>query len=298
MKNTIYIFLCLFFISASNANELNNILNKTYDKSSKLAEDYIGNLLPAGPGDTEVSLGKKNGNKPTGTIMIVRPLTVNEDSVVFYQAQINSYAVKGNSRQSLNYGIGKRFLSDDKSHFWGLNTFVDLDIKANSRFGFGSELKASAFNINTNYYLNFVGDKKSGNEVGTDKERVLDGYDINISGQVPYAPWANIAYNDYTWKAEKATESSKGKIYSGSFNLSNHYTLELGRDDNNIISNQNFAKLIYIPSAMKRPTAEDGFSSKAFQNSDISKDMLTKVKRSNIITLEIEGTGVVIANGN
>ena len=33
-------------------------------------------------------------------------------------------------------------------------------------------------------------------------------------------------------------------------------------------------------------------------NVGTSKDMLTKVKRSNIITLEIESSGVVIANGD
>jgi hypothetical protein len=88
-------------------------------------------------------------------------------------------------------------------------------------------------------------------------------------------------------------------MYSGTFNLSNEYTLELGVDDNNLLSNRTFAKLIYIHGAKKRPSMNDGFTSTAaFLDSDVSKEMLTKVKRSNIITLEIEGTGVVIANGN
>ena len=227
--------------------------------------------------------------------MIVRPMSVEEDSVLFYQAQLNSYHVLGEDRQSINYGIGKRFLSDDKSTFWGINTFLDLDIETNSRLGFGTEFRASAFDINGNYYLDAQG---GGNKVGNNTERVLDGYDLNISGQVPYIPWVNINFNNYKWDKEESAKDSKGDIYSATINVSNNLTVEMGRDDNNITDYSMFAKLIYIPGSIKRPNAEDGLSSMAFQNSDVSKDMLTKVKRSNIITLEVESSGVVLVNGN
>jgi len=294
LKNLYLIFLLLFFIPASNANELENTLNKVYDKGSDVAESYISNFLN-GAGDTEVSIGKKRNNKPTGSIMIVRPMIVEEDSVLFYQAQLNSYHVLGDDRQSINYGIGKRFLSDDKSTFWGINTFLDLDIETNSRLGFGTEFRASAFDINGNYYLDA---QRGGNQVGNNTERVLDGYDLNISGQVPYTPWAHITYNDYEWKKEKGSKNSKGSIYTATIDLSNNLTFEIGRDDNNLINYSNFAKLIYVAGLKNRPNADDGFSSEAFQNSDVSKDMLTKVKRSNIITLEVESSGVVLVNGN
>ena len=294
LKNLYLIFLLLFFIPASNANELENTLNKVYDKGSDVAESYISNFLN-GAGDTEVSIGKKRNNKPTGSIMIVRPMSVEEDSVLFYQAQLNSYHVLGDDRQSINYGIGKRFLSDDKSTFWGINTFLDLDIETNSRLGFGTEFRASAFDINGNYYLDAQG---GGNKVGNNTERVLDGYDVNITGDLPYVPWAHITYNDYEWKKEKGSKNSKGSIYTAAIDLSNNLTFEIGRDDNNLINYSNFAKLIYVAGSKKRPNAEDGFSSTAFQSSDVSKEMLTKVKRSNIITLEVESSGVVLVNGN
>ena len=300
MKKIIILFIALLISNASNANELENALNKAYDKGSEMAEGYLGNLL-SGPGDTEVSIGKqrnekKGYTKPTGSIMIVRPYSFTEDRVFFYQAQLNSYPVQGEIRQSVNYGIGKRFLSEDKSHFWGYNTFFDLDTELNSRFGLGSEFKASNFNVSGNYYLDAgIGEDQN---VGATIERVLNGYDINVSGQVPYAPWANINYNNYTWVADKATQDSTGEIISGNFNLSNNYTLEMGMNNNNLSGNASFAKLTYVHGAKKRSNMNDGFSSTAFQDSDVSTEMLTKVKRSNIITLEIEGTGVVIANGN
>ena len=58
------IILSLFITTVANANELENTLNKVYDKGSDAAENYISNLLD-GPGDTEVSIGKKRNNKPT-----------------------------------------------------------------------------------------------------------------------------------------------------------------------------------------------------------------------------------------
>ena len=47
-----------------------------------------------------------------------------------------------------------------------------------------------------------------------------------------------------------------------------------------------------------RTTLQDGFiSNNAFENSDVRKEMLTKVKRSNKIVVEVEASGVVISNG-
>ena len=294
MIKILLMILTLLFTTYANASELKNTLNKVYDKGSDVAESYISNFLD-GPGETEVSIGKLRNNKTSGSIMIVRPMSIKEDSVLFYQAQLNSFHVFGDTRQSINYGVGKRFLSDDKSTFWGLNTFIDLDIETNRRLGFGSEFRASAFDINGNYYMDLNG---GGNEVGKSTERVLDGYDINISGELPYVPWVNINFNEYEWKKEKGAKDSKGNIYTARINFTNNLTIEVGIDDNSNIDDNNFAKIIYVPGSKKRPNSEDGLSRKAFQDSDVSKEMLTKVKRSNIITLEVESSGVVLVNGN
>ena len=42
----------------------------------------------------------------------------------------------------------------------------------------------------------------------------------------------------------------------------------------------------------------DGHSSIAFLNSDVRGKMLQKVKRSNLLVLELESSGVVVVNGN
>ena len=294
MRKILFLLVCFFIFTSASADNLESVLNKVYNKSSKAAEGYIENLVD-GPGDTEVSISAKNENKPTGTIMIVRPLSINENDLTFYQAQINSYHVLGDTRQSLNYGIGKRFLSEDGSSFWGLNSFVDADKELNSRLGFGTEFRTSNLNITGNYYLDVLGDA---NEVGSSTERVLDGYDFEIEGQVPYAPWANISFTTYQWEAIKGSSDSEGDVYSTTLNLTNNLTLEAGYDDNNISDSMDYLRITYIYGGKNRPTIVDGFSNTPFEDSDVREEMLTKVKRSNIITIESESTGVVISNGN
>ena len=34
---------------------------------------------------------------------------------------------------------------------------------------------------------------------GTTTETVLNGYDVNIVGQLPYMPWGKVVYNNYAW---------------------------------------------------------------------------------------------------
>ena len=78
-----------------------------------------------------------------------------------------------------------RQLSDDESYFIGTNLFFDLDDEANKRASLGLEFHQSIVGATT-----FTGRWKSSNLVDGNTERVLDGYDINIVGQMPFMPWA------------------------------------------------------------------------------------------------------------
>ena len=110
MRRPLYLIILIMLSTQVSAENLNPILNKVYTKGSNVAEGYVENLLD-GQGDTEVSISAKNENKPTGTIMVVRPLSVNESDLTFYQAQLNSFHVLGDTRQSINFGLGKRLRS-------------------------------------------------------------------------------------------------------------------------------------------------------------------------------------------
>ena len=294
MKKILIAFFLTMYLSALNADPLEKTIQEVYKSGSNKILQYIEESFP-GLGDTEVSFQAKHDGKPHGSIMVVRPITIENDRLTFYQAQFNNSFVLGKERQSINAGIGKRILSDDKSYFTGLNGFFDVDQEGNKRISLGAEVKSSTFELNANYYLGLLDDDK---ENAGATERVLDGHDINLAGQVPYTPWAKLVYTNYKWKKEKNSDDSQGKIYRGEVFVSDKVTLEGGFDDNNASDNMNFIKLTYVYPPKERPTMADGLSDQAFENSDVSKDMLTKVRRSNVITLEVETSGVVIARGS
>ncbi len=72
--------------------------------------------------------------------------------------------------------------------------------------------------------------------------------------------------------------------------------LEFGVDDNNIQKKDNFAKIAFVYPPREGPSASTDFvSDEAFPDGDMSSQLLSKVKRSNKITLESEGVGVIIS---
>ena len=298
MRRILILLLFAVYPAVSYADSLEGVINKVYEKGENKLEGFIAEKLFDGPGDTEVSISTKKEGKPEYSIMIVRPINIHEDRLNFYQLQISNNYVQGDARQTLNLGYGHRFLLNDKTKFVGFNTFLDRDIHNNSRMSVGAELRSSVFEANGNFYKALSESDGAGNDVGSNQERVLDGYDLNLVGQVPNVPWANIIYTDYKWMAAKNAKDSQGRILKTELNLTPTVSLEAGFDDNNISKTEEFLKLTYNYPPKDRPTALDGISDTAYEMEDVSREMLTKVRRVNTITVEVEASGVVIARGN
>ena len=296
MKKIIKIFLSLIFLTHVTivANEdVNTLVGKSVDKfynslssgTSKVIKNYFGN-----DGTTDVSLTAGKDMQPMGSIVLVRPLTeMKINDVWFTQTQLNNYLIKGKDRQALNFGVGYRKLSEDKSHFWGLNTFFDIDSKNHQRVSFGGELVSGPFEITGNYYSGLSGSKK----VGDFNERVLDGYDLIVGGQIPYLPWAKIYYENYSWNSIKNSKDSAGNKLSTEIQLTKNISFEAGINDNAITGKDEYVMVTYSYPPSEKPTINDGYSTQAFENSDVSKQMLRKVKRTNKVVVELEGALIV-----
>jgi len=298
MKKLLILILLVIYPTSSYADSLESVINKVYEKGEDKLEGFIAEKLFDGPGDTEISISTKKEGKPEYSIMIVRPINIHDDKLSFYQLQISNNYVLGDARQTLNLGYGHRFLSNDKTKFVGVNTFLDHDIFSNSRMSFGAELKTSVFEANGNFYKALTESHGGGNDVGNNKERVLDGYDVNLVGQIPQMPWANFVITTYRWESVKNTKDSEGEIFKTELDLTPTVSLEAGFDDNNISKSEEFLKLTYNYPPKDRPTALDGISDAGYELEDVSGEMLTKVRRVNTITVEVEASGVVIARGN
>ena len=246
-----------------------------------------------GQGDTEVQFSAKEDNKPQFTIMTVRPISVHPGKDAwFVQLQLSNTQIRSQSRLSTNIGLGYRTLSDNKKSMIGGNVFVDYDEEGNSRYSLGFEFRTTVFEILINHYEAISGQKT----VGNFKERALDGNDMSINGQIPYLPWAKINLMHYEWKKVNNSKNSKGDKLSLDLLLTPNVVLELGVDDNNIQKKDNFAKLSFVFPPREGPAASTDFiADEAFPGGDMSSQLLSKVKRSNKITLESEGVGVTIS---
>ena len=246
-----------------------------------------------GQGDTEVQFSAKEDNKPQFTIMTVRPISVHPGKDAwFVQLQLSNTQIRSQSRLTTNIGLGYRTLSDNKKSMIGGNVFVDYDEEGNSRYSLGFEFRTTVFEILINHYEAISGQKT----VGNFKERALDGNDMSINGQIPYLPWAKINLMHYEWKKVNNSKNSKGDKLSLDLLLTPNVSLELGVDDNNIQKKDNFAKLSFVFPPREGPAASTDFiADEAFPGGDMSSQLLSKVKRSNKITLESEGVGVTIS---
>ena len=112
---------------------------------------------------------------------------------------------------------------------------------------------------------------------------------IKIVAKRPQAP-------KHIFWASKNSKSSKGDKISLELTLTPSMVVDLGYDDNNISGTNNFAKIMFVYPPRDRIAANTNLVSKtAFEQIDMSFELLSRVRRSNKQIIESEGTGVVIA---
>ena len=293
MKNKLAKVLVLFLIACSvHADDSEAIKQGLLSSMTSGIASSIESVI-GGEGDTEVQFSMKESNKPEFSIMTVRPISIHPGKDAwFVQLQLSNTLIRSKSRLTTNIGLGYRTLSDNKKSMIGGNVFVDYDAKGNSRYSLGFEFRTAVFDVLINHYEAISGQKT----VGDFKERALNGNDMSINGQIPYLPWAKINLMHYEWKKVNNSKNSKGDKLSFDLLLTPNVIMEFGVDDNNIQKKDNFAKITIVFPPRKGPSASTDFiSDEAFPDGDMSSQLLSKVKRSNKITLESEGVGVTIS---
>ena len=285
--------LCLLvFAISANAADTDAVKQGILSSMTSGISSSIAEMI-GGEGDTEVQISAKENNKPEFSVMTVIPISVHPGKDAwFVQLQLNNTQIRNINRFTTNVGLGYRNLSANKNTMIGGNVFVDYDAKGNSRYSLGFEFRTAVFDILINHYEAISGQKT----VGDFKERALNGNDMSINGQIPYLPWAKINLTHYEWKKVNNSKNSKGDKLSFDLLLTPNVIMEFGVDDNNIQKKDNFAKISIVFPPRKGPSASTDFiSDEAFPDGDMSSQLLSKVKRSNKITLESEGVGVTIS---
>ena len=275
------IFSIILLISYFNISLADDISKKITEYTS----EYISNLIP-GEGLTEVSINLRENNKPDFNILGTREIQKMDNGNYFMQFSLFSHEQNNDERYTVNLGFGKRILNDNKTLITGFNTFLDYDDKGNTRTSIGAELKGAVLELTSNYYM--------GISNGTD-EKVLDGYDFQLTSQVPYLHWANAFVNTYHWDGIDRDDIEGTKIGS-EFSLTPTLNLEVAFDDKDKkgLEDEYYAKIQFIYPPKKGPTALDGVSEEMWaDNKDMSGELLSKVKRQNKIMVEFKGSATI-----
>ena len=256
----------------------------TYAFSNPVSE-YISNLIP-GEGDTEVSIDLRENYSPDYSILLVRELDRNENGNYFTQMSLFNTEKNNDERITANFGLGKRYLSDDKFTLTGLNVFLDYDNEGNARSSLGLEMRNAVLEFAYNNYFGLD---------DADGEKVLDGYDLRLASQIPYLHWADIFLNSYSWDGVERNDI-EGLIIGSELSLSSTLQLELAYDDKdrNGLDDEYYVKLMFVYPPKAGPTLGDGISSDMWrENKDMTGELLTKVKRNNKIMVEFKGNATI-----
>ena len=272
------IILILFFTSSiSNAADVSN---------------FFSNLIP-GEGLTEASIQINEDDNPDIEILALRDIETSNNSNLFTQFSIHTQETNGNDRLIGNIGIGYRKLSDDKTNMVGINMFFDNDFNAGHQRGsIGLELKGANLDLTANSYH-----KISNMETyKSTEEQVLSGYTINLASQIPYAPWAKINLQNYSWENEKASSDTEGNSIALEAFLTPSVQIEFKNDmsDNSGVDDEFTSKLTYTyPPREDGKSMQDGFSNVAFEKENVQNKLKDKVNRNNNLTVEVQGSIIV-----
>ena len=281
---SLFAMLITFLEVSAASNASDKLKDTVIDKTIQAFEDGFNSLFT----NTELTIEGRTAADPNFTLLTINPISENQDKgdLSFFQGSI----IRQNNRNTINLGLGYRQLNDDEKWIYGINAFHDYESTyEHSRMSIGAELRSSAFEVNANKYF-----ATSGAKTGRDGniERALDGYEIEVAGQVPYIPSAKIFVKNWKWDGYQAADT-KGNTYSIKINapVAPNITLEAGTKDFDTGTDVDFVNLTYKfglggGSTEKNSILQDLIADQAFNNTSMKKKMLEKVRRKNQIVIQ------------
>ena len=254
--------------------------------------NFFSNLIP-GEGHTEASVQINEGEEPDFEILAFRDLSADENSNFFTQFSLHTQEINDEGRYITNLGFGYRSLNVDKTMMLGINTFYDYEFEGHARGSVGLEAKASILDFTANSYHKITNMQV----VNNTEEQVLSGHEINLASQIPYMPWSKINWQNYKWKNEKQSEDTRGNKLSLEMLLSPSLQFDATGDFSSIDSvddEYNYKLSYFYPPKENSKTLQDGFiSNLAFEKENVEHKLKEKVRRSNNMVVEIQGSIIV-----
>ena len=271
----------------------NQLKNKAINKTEGFVNNKANTFLNAfGAGRSEVSIGGLSSKKLNYSLRTIQPISeldANSKALTFIQAGITSGKSIDSRRTTVNLGVGHRLLVENDMAIAGINVFTDYESKSkHKRLSLGLEYQRANFSANINKYHVFS-DEKLVNSVK--EERARSGYDVKLSGQAPYLPWAKIKGTYYYWDT-KAGPDIKGNILGVDIEITPSVSFELGQENNNTMDATSYGKLtVKLPLGDKQKITNFKIADKVFKaSSKVDLGEFAWVERTNKIMIEKENS--------
>ena len=277
MNKIFFIFLSIFFITASNAEDLKNKLTGKFTSNlNQYLNESLGEMFPT----AEVGLTSGKTQKVKGHILVVKPLSDIDDkeNILFTQGSI--YFSDGN-RETLNLGIGKRKLLNNDTLMLGANLFYDQELDYDhQRASLGIEAISSVASLRANQYYGLSGWETG---VGGTQEKALYGNDIELGAPLPYLPWTNFYLRSFNWEGASGAADLKGDEMSLEAKLPFGLNVEVGKRSNDgNTKDRKFLNLTWT-CCNKKDEPNFGISDKAYNLTSVADQRFQKVRRQNLI---------------
>ncbi len=252
---------------------------------------------------TDISVDIQNKHKPSWAIETIQPLYQGEDlgHTLFVQGRL----AHSDGDETLNLGVGYRFLLPDETWLLGVNTWYDTTNKqSHYRYGLGLEALGQYTDLRFNLYDAQSGEKIISTVGGvSNAEQALDGWDFGIEAPLPYLPWARISFSTFEWDRSTA-RNIKGNTLGVKMALTDNMEVEFGGTDDNTGNTQAFMTVSWFferPHGTEWTAFGSGRSSTAFVARDLKRHTLDKVRRHHDIVIEKKvsgGAGIAVGRRN
>ena len=282
MYKIFFIFLSLFYITTSNADDLKDKLTGKFTSNlNQYLNENLGEMFPT----AEVGLTSGKTQKVKGHILVVKPLSdINDkENTLFTQGSI--YFSDGN-RETLNLGIGKRKLLNNDTLMLGANLFYDHELDYDhQRASLGIEAISSVASLRANQYYGLSGWETG---VGGTQEKALYGNDIELGAPLPYLPWTNFYLRSFNWEGASGAADLKGDEMSLEAKLPFGLNVEVGKRSNNgNTKDRKFLNLTWT-CCNKKDEPNFGISDKAYNLTSVADQRFQKVRRQNLIVKQLD----------
>lgn len=210
----------------------------------ELAENYVSARIEQSLSErfrnVEINISDIDGEDSQFTIFTVQPLYDNREAgrSTFFQGSI----IALDDTDTLNLGLGQRWILNDGKVIAGLNLFYDNEWDAgHERMSVGGEILTSVGDFRVNSYT-ALSDTETVNGAN---ETALDGMDMELALPLPYLPNTRIHAKSFKWDGHDGAGDIEGTTMSLRSALPYGFELEAGSTsfDNDTIQDTDFVSL-------------------------------------------------------